>query len=39
MALNIYALAVISYGSDHLSLSVIVSNIVINIHTVCRRNV
>ena len=37
--LNIYALPVISYGSDHLFLSVTVSNIVINIHKVCWRNV
>ena len=37
MALNIYALAVISYSSDHLYLSV--SNIMINIHKVCWRNV
>ena len=35
----IYALAVISCGSDHLFLSVTVSNIGINIHTVCWRNV
>ena len=39
MALNIYALAVISYGSDHLFLRVTVLNIVINIRKVCWRNV
>ena len=37
MALNMYALAMISYGSDHLFLSVTVSNIVINICKVCWR--
>ena len=31
------ALAVISYGSDHLFLSVTVSNIVINIRKICWR--
>ena len=39
MALNMYALAMISYGSDHLFLSVTVSNIVINICKICWRNV
>ena len=38
-SLNIYALAVISYGSDHLFLRVTVLNIVINIRKVCWRNV
>ena len=39
MALNLYALAVISYGSNHLSLSVTVANIVVNVRKVCWRNV
>ena len=39
MVLNVYALAVISYGTDHLSLSVAVANIVANVLKVCWRNV
>ena len=35
----IYALAVISYGSDHLSLSITVANVVVNIRKSCWRNV